>query len=87
MNKDKLSYFTLLLFIIMITLNILIFLNIIPFAIWKISNRIMIIFFCIISFTKRKIGSQIKDKKITFLGFFLVFIIIICEGLILYKFM
>ncbi len=87
MNKDKLSYFTLLLFIIMITVNILIFLNIIPFAIWKTSNLIMIIFFCIISFTKRKIGSQIKDKKITLLGFFLVFIIIISEGLILYKFM
>lgn len=87
MNKDKLSYLGLLLFIIMITVNILIFFSIIPFTVWEKSNFIMAISLFIISIIRRKICTQIKDKKITLIGFFLVFIIIISECLVLYKYM
>ena len=84
MNKDKLSYLGIVLFIVFIVINLLVFFNIIPFSIWKTSNTIMAIASLVISILRKNIKE--KDKKMTLIGFGLVFIIVITECIVLFKF-
>lgn len=81
MNKDKWSYVFITLIIFFTVINILVYTNVLPFIIWKISNKIIMLAALFILFKRRKIKE--KDKKLTILGFALLFIWVGTETIVL----
>lgn len=84
MDKSKFSYFVLITILIAELINLLVFFNIFPFTVWKLTNRSLIIFF-FISLAKRNKEIK-KNKTITILAFIFLFILFFTDILILIKF-
>ena len=86
MYKDKFSFIELILLIISTILNFLIYLNIVPFTVWRIQNNTLVILvFIVVLFQKKSFKNKISKKSVplTICGFIICSIYIFLEFSIL----
>ena len=72
MNNDKWNYSYIGLSIFLSCINILIYINILPFGLWRVSITVTFITSILLSLKNKK--DKAKDIKMTIIGFITVFI-------------